>query len=658
MKKLLLIALLMLALVFTVVACTDTPAGTDTTAADTTVETPTEAPTEDATTEEPTEEATTEESTEEITTEAPTTEEPTEEATTEEATTEEITTEEVTTADPADPVYVIDADAMVAGTPVNNATVEKNDAGYASFTATGGDPWVLIAGNIGEMPEYLAISYRTNTNKGGEFFLSNGANPEGGKSFTFEYNTDGKWNLLIFHLPTVASYMTDATVGHIRFDFFRDIPAEGTFLDVAYIAFFNTAEYAEAYEFELHKAPAWNESGVVTHLSFDQLYTGNGDAGNGPENFFTPGQSGGWDHVADVSELSVDTITFWGWVGVKGEIGQFGYQINGGTPVYDDAWTFNNPAEGLINHCPAGTDNATRMKIAISLQAMTGTNTIRTLYKAADGTEACLAEFTVVAPDRYLGTDKKEYVVGETIMLTINGLTTDEIAFYPVGHTPGEDASIKWGAFEDSSEPAANKMSSNCTVSLFDIPAADNQYNIYVDANGNLIPGEYKVVLRDYAPDAPQRGAVVYEIHFTVVAGEPETPDEPEQPEPEQPDSERSLATDKEVYIVGETIMLTINGLTTDEIAFYPVGHTPGEDASIKWGAFEDSSEPAANKMSSNCTVNLFDIPATDHSYANYVDANGNLIPGEYKVVLRDYAPDAPRRGAVVYEIHFTVVEA
>ena len=74
-----------------------------------------------------------------------------------------------------------------------------------------------------------------------------------------------------------------------------------------------------------------------------------------------------------------------------------------------------------------------------------------------------------------------------------------------------------------------------------------------------------------------------------------------------------------QTYTVGETIMLTINGLTTDEIAFYPVGHTPGEDASIKWGAFEDSSEPAANKMSSDCTVNLFDIPAADHSYANYL---------------------------------------
>ena len=250
-------------------------------------------------------------------------------------------------------------------------------------------------------------------------------------------------------------------------------------------------------------------------------------------------------------------------------------------------------------------------------------------------------------PERSLVTDKKVYTVGETITLAINGRTTDEIAFYPVGHTPGVDASIKWGAFEDSSESAANRMPSNCTVNLFDIPAADHSYAIYVDANGNLIPGEYKVVLRDYAPNAPQRGAVVYEIHFTVVTDEPTTPDEPK----------RSLATDKEVYIVGETIMLTINGLTTDEIAFYPVGHIPGEDASIKWGAFEDSSEPAANKMSSNCTVNLFDIPAADNQYNIYVDANGNLIPGEYKVVLRDYAPNAPRRGAVVYEIHFTVVE-
>ena len=157
MKKLLLIAILMLALVFTVAACKTEPTTNETTAGETTA-----APAPVETTAEPADETTA--AAPEETTVAPveTTEAPVE---TTEAPVETTEEPEETTADPADPVWIIDAEGLSAMSGANNATGELKE-GYVSLTATGGDPYfypVAPNGNIGAMPEYLVISYRTNT---------------------------------------------------------------------------------------------------------------------------------------------------------------------------------------------------------------------------------------------------------------------------------------------------------------------------------------------------------------------------------------------------------------------------------------------------------------------------------------------------------------
>ena len=393
MKKLLLIAFLMLALVITAVACTETPDEPGTSAEDvTTAETPTEAPDTD-------EPDTPAPDTDEPETPAPDTDEPeTPAPDTDEPETPEPETEPPV--DPADPVWIMGADELAAMTNANAATVEKNEAGYASFTATAGDPWFLVCGNIGEMPKYLVMRYRTNTTQQGEIFIGNGAGPEGGKSFTYSYNADGQWNLIIFHLPTVASYMTDGTVGHIRFDFYTGGPEDGAFLDVEYMAFFNTAEYALAYDFELHKAPMWDvDKAVLSHQSFDELdkYAN----GSKVEGVFTPGQSSGWDRVITLNDYSVDTLRYWGWISGVTEQGIFGYQINGGKAIYDEAWTV---PEDLMAHAPQGSTYTTRMAIMISLEGLAGENTVRVLYKDAAGTEVCLNEFTVIFPSNVSST--------------------------------------------------------------------------------------------------------------------------------------------------------------------------------------------------------------------------------------------------------------
>ena len=397
MKKLLVIAILMLALVFVIVACDKTPETTDTTVADTT-ETPTEAPSEDAeeTTEAPTEETPSDEET----TEAPTEETPTEDPTTEKP--EDPTeppTEEVTTADPADPVWIADPDA-IAGVKGANTTAYIADAvvmeegGYkfVRITVNGGDSQFVVAKDLGTMPKYLAISYRANADKDGEMFIGTANGPNGQNDHqALSWNKDNSWNLMIVDVSAIAN-VVDGNVGYFRLDPFRDV-TDG-YIDIEYIAFFNTAEYAAAYAFEMHKAPMWDaDKAVISHQSFDELdkYAD----GAKVEGVFTPGQSGGWDKVVTLNDFSVDALRYWGWIAGVTEQGVFGYQINGGAAIYDEAWTH---PEDLMAHAPAGSTYTTRMKIMISLEGLEGENTIRALYKDAAGTEICLNEFTVILP--------------------------------------------------------------------------------------------------------------------------------------------------------------------------------------------------------------------------------------------------------------------
>ena len=142
----------------------------------------------------------------------------------------------------------------------------------------------------------------------------------------------------------------------------------------------------------------WMGSGIVAHQSFDQLYFGTGssdDATNGGLNVFAPGASGSWDHIVNC-DFSVDALTYWGWVAVKGEMGTFGYQVNGGEAIYDEAFYFE-PEAGLHEHFTnAGGDTGSRMKIMISLAGIGGEgNVITVLYKNAEGVAVVLGEFVV-----------------------------------------------------------------------------------------------------------------------------------------------------------------------------------------------------------------------------------------------------------------------
>ena len=435
MKKLLLIAILMLALVFTVVACTGGETPDDTTVGDTTVETPTEAPTDEPDTPAP--------DTDEPETPAPDTDEPetpapdTDEPDTPAPDTDEPETPEPETADPADPVWIIEPDALstVAGGGGYIAGAEVMEEGgykFVRITVSGGDSQFVVANNLGTMPKYLAISYRANADKDGEMFIGTDNGPNGTNDHhVLGWNQDNSWNLMIVDVSTVAN-VVDGNVGYFRLDPFRDV-TDG-YIDIEFIAFFNTAEYAQAYDFELHKAPHWTEAtDQVKHQSFDQLYAGTGDADNGPENVFTPGASADWDFVVDYSDIAyadftVDTLTYWGWIGFMGEKGQFGYQIDMNPAVYNDEWAFvGGDHEGIIGAAQSvGADSGHRMKIAISIAGLEGEHTVRAMYKTADGMEICLNEFTVKLP--------VPVVIPDTAMNVTVNAADNFAADTPVGH--------------------------------------------------------------------------------------------------------------------------------------------------------------------------------------------------------------------------------
>ena len=257
MKKLLIFALI-LTLALCVAACDKTPE-----------ETPTEAPTE-AVTDAPTEEATTEEATtEEVTTE---------EATTEEATTEEVTTEEATTEAPApavEPTAYFSAEDIADLIPTNATLVLEN--GYVHFLTgtedTMTNPSITLTAPEGGFTDIIAIKYRTNCGSYGSnywgTFLLNGTNEFYGNRRDsdnwFFYYTDGEWDVLILDMRkhkqgSDGTPDTDVTGGaaieSLVYNFFDYTGNDGKldtydlgdeYIDIEYIAFFNTKEEAQSY---------------------------------------------------------------------------------------------------------------------------------------------------------------------------------------------------------------------------------------------------------------------------------------------------------------------------------------------------------------------------------------------------------------------------
>ena len=397
MKKILILVAILMALMLVVVACEEPPQPeqpTDSTA-ESTPETPTtEPPTTEETTTDP---GTTDTDPGTTDTEPGTTD--TDPGTTDTDPDDPIPPE----IDPADPTWFIDAAGLAEKAATGNTMAAELMDGYVRLTATGSDPYFQFLNAAGQQPQYLVISYRTNTTRDGQVFIGSGTGPNGqGDNPMLTWNEDGNWNLAILDISTVAS-IQDGNVNYARLDFFTDQGDEGDYFDIDFIAFFNTPEYAQAYAFELHKAPMWDaDKSVLAHVNWDQLYLGTGDATNDTATnvFFAPGASGSWDKIADMTAYSADALTYWGWVAYKGELGTFGYQIDYNAPVYNPEWAFvGADHDAVVGAAQAGGgDSGHRMKVAIDIAGLEGEHTVRVLYKNAEGAVVCLLEFKLIMP--------------------------------------------------------------------------------------------------------------------------------------------------------------------------------------------------------------------------------------------------------------------
>ena len=421
MKKLLTVLAILMALTLVFVACEQPetpPEETTDPIEQTSPETPTEQPTEPPATEDNTTEPVG--TTEPVQTTEPddTTEPPETDTQPDDPLPPEV--------DPAEPIGVYTAEQISTITGGDPSNIKQDcvslEDGYLHVVPIGPDPYWYPFSNVAGA-RFVAIRYRTDaTGADIQMYIgSSGAGPSNDDSMLRQtVVADSQWHLAIFDTQEIIEkgLYDGSKVSYFRFDaleagyildengqpykpdgqnYARYTLPEGCSIDIAYIAFFNTAEYAQAYDFEMYKAPMWDaDKAVLTHQSFDQLYVGAGDATAGEENLFAPGNSAAWDGVANLA--AADILTYWGWVGIKGEVGQFGYQIGYSEPIYNDEWTVT-PEQPVIDAAVGGgADTGSRMKIRIDLTGLEGEYTVRTLYKTPDGVVVCLREFKVIIP--------------------------------------------------------------------------------------------------------------------------------------------------------------------------------------------------------------------------------------------------------------------
>ena len=122
----------------------------------------------------------------------------------------------------------------------------------------------------------------------------------------------------------------------------------------------------------------------VLHFSFDEC-----DAWIGDQNvrrFFAPGQSASWDRYAAIDDYNVEYVRVWGWVAFQSEqIGQVGYRIDDGEPIYDDAFLIEAEQPIIDAALAMGAQSASRISVMIPVRDLSGEHLIEIV--ARDGHE-------------------------------------------------------------------------------------------------------------------------------------------------------------------------------------------------------------------------------------------------------------------------------
>ncbi len=243
---------------------------------------------------------------------------------------------------------------------------------------------------------------------------------------------------------------------------------------------------------------AWSGSDIVKHQSFDALYF---DESN-RNAIFTEGQSANWDGIINC-DFTYDTLTYWGWIGFMGELGQFGYQVNGGEAIYNADWAFvGADHDGIIAAAQnGGADSGHRMKIMISLAGIGGEgNVITVLYKNAEGAAVVLGEFVVnrkiddytVPQENWVISGHRPGIQDSTDgMVAAGGVDTGALLHQGSIYLGEIDLSkyskvvIYWGC--DNSDVTVNHYNNNANNRIMLLNA--EMVNVTTPADGTIIAG-------------------------------------------------------------------------------------------------------------------------------------------------------------------------
>ena len=222
----------------------------------------------------------------------------------------------------------------------------EDEITFVRLTVNGGDPYVALV-NIGSMlqlPPYMAISYRTNSALDAHVFIGSGQGWNGNGDVTsVAWNEDQQWNHTVLDLNNAGlTSIQNGLINYCRFDFFTDKGAEGDYMDVEYVAFFNSAEAAQKYYNDLHGIVEAPKMPAEFSLSLNQVNLG--------KTLYFSGAMSGYYFAA--SENPADAVK------VYSEAVEGGYRMyfmDGETKTYlDIVYRDKNKANVILTTDPVG----------------------------------------------------------------------------------------------------------------------------------------------------------------------------------------------------------------------------------------------------------------------------------------------------------------
>jgi hypothetical protein len=133
-----------------------------------------------------------------------------------------------------------------------------SETGIVRWTATGHDPYCHLLTKNTAVGPIVAVKYRTDNPVNAKVYAAgvdlgdSGVDwADEGNSFEFAYISDGEWHLRVLNLEEylpMGAYNAETNVlDHFRLDFV-DGAYEGEWVEVEYVAFFNSEADAEKYD--------------------------------------------------------------------------------------------------------------------------------------------------------------------------------------------------------------------------------------------------------------------------------------------------------------------------------------------------------------------------------------------------------------------------